>query len=61
MLGTLQENQKSDWKAHVPTLVHAYNAIFHYRTGFSPYFIMFERHSRLVIDAFLFIEFNFLE
>ena len=53
MLGTLQENQKSVWKAHVPTLVHAYNAIFHDSTGFTPYFLMFGRHPRLAIDAFL--------
>ena len=26
MLGTLEDYQKSDWKAHVPTLVHAYNS-----------------------------------
>ena len=53
MLGTLEEYQKSDWKSHVPTLVHAYNATFHNSTGFSPYFIMFGRHPRLAIDAFL--------
>ena len=53
MLGTLEEYQKSDWKAHVPTLVHAYNATFHASTGFSPYFLMFGRHPRLAIDAFL--------
>ena len=53
MLGTLQENQKSDWKAHVPTLVHAYNARFHDSTGFSPYFLMLGSHPRLAIDTFL--------
>ena len=26
MLGTLEDNQKSDWKTHVPTLIHTYNA-----------------------------------
>ena len=53
MLGTLEEYQKSDWKTHVPTLVHAYNDMFHDSTGFSPYFLMFGRHPRLAVDAFL--------
>ena len=53
MLGTLEEYQKGDWKSHVTTLVHAYNATLHNSTGFSPYFIMFGRHPRLAIDAFL--------
>ena len=53
MLGTLEEYQKSDWKSQVSTHVHAYNATFHNSTGFSPYIIMFQRHPRLAIDAFL--------
>ena len=53
MLGTMEEYQKSDWMAHVPTLVHAYNATFHKTTGYSPFFLMFGRHPRLAIDAFL--------
>ena len=53
MLGTLEDYQKSDRKAHVPTLVHAYNATFHDSTGYSHYFLMFGRHPRLAVDAFL--------
>ena len=53
MLGTLQEHQKADWKAHVSTLTHAYNAAIHDSTGFSPYYLMFGRHPRLAMDAFL--------
>ena len=53
MLGTLSEQQKSDWKAHVPTLTNAYNATEHESTGFSPFFLMYGRHPRLAVDAFL--------
>jgi transposase InsO family protein len=53
MLGTLEENQKSDWKSYVPSLVHAYNAMKNDATGFSPHFLMFGWHPRLSIDAFL--------
>lgn len=53
MLGTLNNNQKSDWKSHVPTLCHAYNAASHDSTGYVPFFLMFGRHPRLAVDAFL--------
>ena len=53
MLRTLQEHQKADWKAYVSTRTHAYNAAIHDRTSFSPYYLMFGRHPRLAMDAFL--------
>ena len=53
MLGTLPEDKKSGWAAHVSTLTHAYNAAIHESTGFSPYFLMFGRYPRLAVDAFL--------
>ena len=53
LLGTLEYHQKTDWKSVVAPLVHAYNSIQHDSTGFSPYFLMFGRHPRLAIDAYL--------
>ena len=53
VMTTLPETKKSDWKAHVSTLTHAYNLAVHNGTGFSPYFLMFGRQPRLAIDAFL--------
>ena len=53
MLGTLSDDKKADWKSYVPTMTHAYNAAEHESTGYAPFFLMFGRHPRLAIDAFL--------
>ena len=53
MLGTLENSKKSDWKSYVQPLVHAYNATRHDTKGFSPFYLMFGRHPRLAVDAFL--------
>ena len=50
MLGTMEQHQKSNWKAYVAPMVHAYNCTRHESKGVSPYFIMFVRHPRLPID-----------
>ena len=53
MLGTLESNQKVDWKSHIGSMVHAYNCTKHDTTGFLPYFLMFGRHPRITVDLAL--------
>jgi hypothetical protein len=51
LLGTLQQDQKANWKEYVGPLTHAYNSTRHDTTGYSPYFLMFGRHPKLPIDV----------
>ena len=46
----LEDCQKEDWKAYVPSLVHAYNATKPDSIGYAPFYLMFGRHPRLPID-----------
>ena len=58
MLGTLENDKKSDWKSYVGPLVHAYNVTIHKGTSFSPYYLMFGREPKLAIDALLGLTFD---
>ena len=51
MLGTLSEEEKSDWKSYLGCMTHAYNCTKHASTTSSPYYFMFGRHPRLPIDV----------
>ena len=51
MLGTLSDEEKSDWKSHLGCMTHAYNCTRHVSTTYSPYYLMFCRHPRLPIDV----------
>ena len=51
MLGTLETEEKADWKAFIHTLTHAYNCTRNSSTGYSPFFLMFGRQPRLPVDV----------
>ena len=51
MLGTLEAEEKANWKAFIHTLTHAYNATRNSSTGYSPFFLMFGRHPWLPVDV----------
>lgn len=58
MLGSLEQQQKENWKAFVGPMVHAYNSTRHESTGQTPYLLMFGRNPRLPIDVTLGLRVN---
>ena len=41
MLKRLAERNKSNWKDHIQKLVHGYNCMTLFSTGYSPYYLLF--------------------
>ncbi|XP_071823862.1 uncharacterized protein [Apostichopus japonicus] len=56
MLRKLSNQQKLNWKEHLPRCMHAYNCSKNDATGFSPFFLMFGRSPRLPVDILFNLE-----
>ena len=50
MIGKLEEDKKACWSEHLPELLLAYNATCSAVTGYSPYYLLFGRRSRIPVD-----------
>ena len=50
MIGKLEEDKKACWSEHLPELLLAYNATCSAVTGYSPYYLLFGRRSRIPMD-----------
>lgn len=51
MLGTLDPAQKNRWSQSISQLVHAYNCTKNEATGYPPYYLLFGREARLLVDV----------
>ena len=50
MIGKLEEDRKACWSEHLPELLLAYNATCSSVTGYSPYYLLFGRMPRILVD-----------
>ena len=50
MIGKLEEDKKTCWSKHLLELLLAYNATHSAVTGYSPYYLLFGRRSRIPVD-----------
>ena len=51
MIGKLEEDKKANWSEHLPEMLSAYNGTRSAVTGYSPYFLLFGRKSRMPVDC----------
>ena len=51
MIGKLEEDKKARWSEHLPEMLSAYNGTRSAVTGYSPYFLLFGRKSRMPVDC----------
>ena len=51
LLQTLSQKEKLRWPQHIQGLVYCYNTTPHAMTGYSPYYLLFDRHPHLPIDS----------
>ena len=50
LIGKLEEDKKDCWSEHLPELLLAYNTTHSAVTGYSPYYLLFGRRSRIPVD-----------
>ena len=51
MIGKLEQDKKACWSEHLPEMLAAYNGTHSAVTGYSPYFLLFDRKSRMPVDC----------
>ena len=52
MIGKLASDKKAQWEQHLPELLQAYNSTRSVVTGYSPHYLMFQRHPHLPMDFY---------
>ena len=50
LIGNLDKDKKACWLRHLPELLMAYNSTCSVVTGYSPYFLLFGRRLRILVD-----------
>ena len=51
MIGKLEEDKKACWSEHLPELLLAYNATRSTVTRYSPYYLLFGKRPRILVDC----------